>query len=184
MGKRRRIIVGIVALVGIQAVAVGVYMAVERGRTSTSGPPFRVERLSGDTAAPNIVLERPDGTRVSLHDLGGDVHLVHFWATWCPPCVAELPGLMATSRSLSGRGLTLVAISMDDDWSEIRTFFGGDVPAEIFRAVDPRAHERFDIVTLPDTYLVAPGDELLFRYGGARSWRAPAAVEHLETVLR
>jgi thiol-disulfide isomerase/thioredoxin len=182
--NRRRVIVAVAALVGIQAAAVGVYLAVERGRTADVAAPFRVEQLSGEAPAPNILLEREDGTRISVHQLGGNVRLVHFWATWCPPCVDELPGLLATSRELADRGLTLAAISMDADWSAIRAFFEGDVPAEVYRSVDPDAHRQYDIVSLPDTYLMGPRARLLLRYGGARSWTDPKARAHLDARLR
>lgn len=182
--RLRRIVVAVAVLVGIQAAAVGIYFAVQRSRRDFEPERFRVERLRGETDAPNIALERVDGTRVSIHDLGGKVRLVHFWATWCAPCVKELPGLLATSRELADRGLALIAVSMDDDWSAIRSFFEGDVPAEVYRALDPEAHRSYDIVGLPDTYLVGPDGRLELRYGGARDWRDRAAREHLETRLR
>jgi thiol-disulfide isomerase/thioredoxin len=180
---RRRVIAAVAAILGIQAAAVGLYIAVERGRTADDTP-FRVEQLSGKTLAPNITLEREDGTRVAVHDLGGEVRIVHFWATWCPPCIEELPGLLATSRALASQGLTLAAISMDDDWSAIREFFNGDVPADVYRAVNRGADQQYDIVSLPDTYLVGRRQRLLVRYGGARSWSDPKARAHLSAWLR
>ena len=179
----RRIVIGLVTLLAIQAAAVAVYFAVQRSRDESKVSAFRVEQLRGDTAAPDIELERADGSRLSVHDLDSRVRLVHFWATWCPPCVEELPGLLATSRKLSDRGLTLVAISMDDDWTKIRAFFGGAVPPEVYRAVEPDAHEKYDIVSLPDTYLVPRNDRLQLRYGGARDWRSHEALSHLRGQL-
>lgn len=181
--RLRRVVLPIAILLALQAAAVAIYLSVQRSRSAPEADRFEVERLHNGARAPNILLERADGSTTYLHELDRSARLVHFWATWCPPCVEELPGLMETSRALAGRGLTLVAISMDHDWSKIRAFFGGRVPAEIFRAVDPEAHEAFDIVALPDTYLVAPDHELRFRYGGARAWRAPSAWDHLESVL-
>jgi peroxiredoxin len=183
MPRANRIIVGVAALAAIQAAAVGIYVAVERTRDSHEVAAFRVERLSGEEPAPDILLEREDGTRIPIRELGGTVRLVHFWATWCPPCVEELPGLLATSREFAKHGLTLVAVSMDDDWRAVRSFFDGDVPVEIYRAVDPDAHSRYDIVSLPDTYLVGPDGKLRLRYGGARRWRDTAARLHLEAQL-
>lgn len=183
MSSRSRALAVIAALLGAQAAAIGIYFAVERARRP-AGAEFRVEQLRGDVRAPNILLERLDGTRVSIHELDGRVRLVHFWATWCPPCVEELPGLLATSRALGDRGLELIAISMDDDWNVIRSFFDGEIPAEIYRAVEGSAHRRYDIVSLPDTYLVPRDGYLLLRYDGARDWRSAAAKAHLTSLLR
>jgi peroxiredoxin len=183
MSRKRRVLVVIAALLAVQAAAIGIYVAVERIR-GAAGSEFRVEQLRGDVRAPDILLERADGSRVSIHDLDGRVRLVHFWATWCPPCTGELPGLLATSRALADRGLALIAISMDDDWNAIRSFFDGEIPAEVYRAVEGNAHRRYDIVSLPDSYLVPRDGHLLLRYDGARDWRSAAAKAHLASRLR
>ena len=140
--RRRRIAIGVAAVALLQIAAIALYLRVEddRGAKET----FRFEKLRGDVLAPNILLERPDGTRVSLHAIGGNLRLVHFWATWCPPCVEELPGLLATSDELAGDGLTLIAVSMDENWDVIRSFFAGDVPRNIYRAVHREAYKKFE----------------------------------------
>lgn len=182
MTTRSRRLAVIAGLVAVQAAAVLIYLGVERSRSAGSDS-FRVEQVRAESRAPDILLERADGSRVSLHDFDGSVRIVHFWATWCPPCVEELPGLLATARALADRGLALVAISMDDDWTAIRTFFRGDVPAEVYRAVDPGAHRLYDVASLPDTYLVGRDGSLALRYGGARDWRSAAARAHLAARL-
>lgn len=181
---KRRIAIGVASLVLLQVVAIAIYLRVEGERSAKAEKEFRFEELRGDNLAPDILLERSDGTRMSLQAVGGEVRLVHFWATWCPPCVDELPGLLTTSRKLSSEGLTLVAISMDDDWDVIRSFFAGNVPAGVYRAVDKNAHRRFDVATLPDTYLVPLNGRLRLRYGGARDWLSNSAQEHLRDQIR
>ena len=182
--RNRRIAVGVALLALLQFAAIAVYCRVEGERSTAAVRTFRFEQLEGDKLAPDILLERADGTRISLQSLGNGVRLVHFWATWCPPCVDELPGLLATSRTLSAEGLILIAISMDDDWHVIRSFFSDNVPAGVYRAVDKNAFRNFDVATLPDTYLVARNSRLQMRYGGARDWLSVAAREHLRRQLR
>ncbi|MCG8420220.1 MAG: TlpA family protein disulfide reductase [Proteobacteria bacterium] len=173
-----------VALVAVQAVAIGIYLGVERSRDRASAKEvFRVEKVGGEKLAPDIMLERADGTRVSVHGFGSRIRLVHFWATWCPPCVEELPGLLAAAAEFADRGLTVAAISMDGDWAAIRDFFKGDIPHTVYRAVESDGHERYDIFSLPDTYLVSRDGWLLSRYGGARDWASKSAREHLRRVL-
>jgi thiol-disulfide isomerase/thioredoxin len=160
-----------------------VYLGVQRGRAGTGegAAEFRVERLRDRRLAPDIAIERPDRRAARLAELGGRVVLVHFWATWCPPCVDELPGLLETAREHPG--VELVAVSLDDDWATIRDFFDGAIPAEIALAADrDRTNELYDLVSLPDTYLASDG-RLVFRYGGARDWRSDAARRHLSRTL-
>ncbi len=64
-------------------------------------------------AAPNFTLPKLDGTNLSLSDYKGRVVLVNFWATWCPPCVAEMPDLQAVRDELNPRGFEVIAISLD-----------------------------------------------------------------------
>jgi hypothetical protein len=90
---------------------------------------------------------------------------------------------VATARRFQKDGLVLLAVSMDEDWPIVRDYFGGEVPPEVVRAVTPRAHHRYDVFTLPDTYLVSRDGRLVRRYGGARDWRSAVAADHLADVV-
>lgn len=68
---------------------------------------------SGGAAAPAVTLDMLDGEALPLHQLEGQVVLVNFWATWCPPCRAELPGLESVYEAKHADGFTIVGISMD-----------------------------------------------------------------------
>lgn len=68
---------------------------------------------AGGTDAPAVTLDMLDGSGLPLKDLKGQVVLVNFWATWCPPCRAELPGLESVYRDLHADGFTVVGVSMD-----------------------------------------------------------------------
>lgn len=70
---------------------------------------------SSRRAMPDFSLQSLNGSTWSLNDHRGQVVLVNFWATWCPPCRAETPGLVRLSHEFEGRGFSLVGIAMDDD---------------------------------------------------------------------
>lgn len=172
MTTRRKILLGVAALVALQAVAWGVYRAVEGGR----GADFAFEAL--DRPAPDLALRAP-GRSLHLRSLRGKPVLLHFWATWCPPCVDELPGLLDTARELEGE-LVLVAVSLDDDWAAVEAFFGGSVPGSVWRLRDADAFQRYDVVELPDSFLIDAGGRVRSRYSGERDWDGAAARAHLE----
>ncbi|MCB9508200.1 MAG: hypothetical protein H6697_11135 [Myxococcales bacterium] len=72
-----------------------------------------------------------------------------------------------------------VAVAVDDDWTDVRAFFDGDVPPEIVVATDPDVHKRCGVSTLPDSYVVDRAGILVERFHGERDWRATAARDHL-----
>jgi cytochrome c biogenesis protein CcmG, thiol:disulfide interchange protein DsbE len=68
---------------------------------------------SGGTAAPQVTFDMLDGRPVALSSLKGQVVLVNFWATWCPPCRAEMPGIESVYEAKHAAGFTVVGVSLD-----------------------------------------------------------------------
>jgi peroxiredoxin len=68
---------------------------------------------SGGTAAPAVTFSMLDGHTQPLKELKGQVVLVNFWATWCPPCRAEMPGFQKVYAAKHAAGFTVVGVSMD-----------------------------------------------------------------------
>jgi thiol-disulfide isomerase/thioredoxin len=133
-GSRARIAGWILAIVAAQGLALFVYFSVERARSlRRQDGEFQHERVAGRTA-PDLILARPDGSTRRLVNLRGRPVLLHFWATWCPPCLEELPALLELGRTFGESSrLTVVAVAVDDDWEALRRFFGGEIPPEVYR---------------------------------------------------
>lgn len=180
-GRMVRIAPVALAIIAVQGLAVLLYLGIERHRDAARHEPFRFERLRPGRAAPDLVLARPEGATVRLAELRGKSVLLHFWATWCPPCREELPGLLALGRELSRGGeLEVLAVTLDQDWATVRKFFDGDIPAEVVQDASKRSAGVYDVSALPDTYLVGPDGTLRLRFGGPRDWHDEAAREVLQ----
>ena len=73
--------------------------------------------------APNFSLKTYDGKIVELAKLKGTVVVVNFWATWCPPCRAEIPDFIKVYDTYKSKGLEIVGIALDEDgWSKVKPF--------------------------------------------------------------
>lgn len=69
--------------------------------------------------APDFTLKRMDGSTFRLSDHRGQVVVVNFWATWCPPCLEEIPGFVRLQEDLGPRGLVFVGVSTDDEGFDV-----------------------------------------------------------------
>ena len=177
---RLRLFGGAAAVLAAQAAAIGVYRCVESGRNHARVQAVHYERLPA-RSAPDVTLVGADGTELRLAQLQGTPVLLHFWATWCPPCKAELPALLELARDLrEDGGPRVIALSVDTDWDTLQTFFGGHVPPEVMRETHGTATQDYGVSTLPDTYLLSADGSLRIRLSGARDW----SDERLEELLR
>ena len=134
--------------------------------------------------APAFTLDDAEGRTVALAGHRGRTVLLHFWATWCPPCVAESPELEALYRALGPQGLVLLAVSVDNDWGPVRRFVaqhGVTYPV----LLDPQAEvaHRYGTYKYPESYLVGGNGRVLRRWVGPVSWSDPAVRSTLLAAL-
>ena len=77
-----------------------------------------------DSTAPDFTVQDAD-RKISLRDLRGKIVVLNFWATWCPPCVEEMPSLLRLQAKLKDDPrFVLLAVSTDEGWEPVRKFFG------------------------------------------------------------
>ena len=108
--------------------------------------------------------------------------LVHFWATWCPPCVEESPSLERLSKDFAGRpGFRLVRIAVEDAAPQVERFLGPDAADVLYDPQWDVAH-RFGTHQLPETYLMIDG-EVAEKFIGATNWDDPAVRQKLLAAL-
>ena len=131
--------------------------------------------------APDFDLADSSGKQWSLHALRGRPVLVSFWATWCPPCVEEMPSLEALARRL-GEGATVLAVSVDENWDAIRRFFPGGTPLTVLLDPTRQAPARFGTSKFPESFLIAPNGQVRHAFINQRDWSLPEAAACIEGV--
>jgi thiol-disulfide isomerase/thioredoxin len=181
-GRKARIAIAIVALVAAQLAAWWVYRRVEHAKVaSATSVGLEYERVQGEQPEPDALLQRPDGTTVTLLAHYGEPLLVHFWATWCGPCRSELPKLVQLGREGKVR---VLLVSVDEGWSVVRHFFQGELPGEVVLDASGAVRHAFDVSSLPDTYLVNGNGKPTARFRGPRDWTGRSARDEFDELLR
>ena len=105
-------------------------------------------------ATPDFQLPDATGHTLSLSQQRGHPVFLNFWATWCPPCVDEVPSLEDLARRLKGSDMRMLAVSVDDDWDKIRRFFakGSDIGVLLDTSHD--VPKKFGTEKFPETFLI------------------------------
>jgi len=139
---------------------------------------------SGDRA-PEFRLQKFDGGVVSLSDLLGKVVMVHFWATWCPPCVEEIPTLDKLRNSPLGRDFEMLAVSVDEGGAGAVAPFMQKNRLNVPVLFDP-GHEvavLYGTYTFPETYIVDRQGVVRYKAIGPRDWTDPSNMQILRNII-
>lgn len=150
---------------------------------------FEVELSSGQAVSK---LSVQAAISAATRQQPGGLVFLNFWATWCKPCVRELPSMLELKRAMSGYNFSMLAVSYDESWSTVNDFFRrvfGGTPRELIVARDPAANGEeqqtlkfaFGTRKLPETYVIKNG-RVLARFVNERNWTEPAIVEYFKRL--
>lgn len=116
--------------------------------------------------APAFTLSTFDGKSFSLADFRGNVVLLDFWATFCPPCIKALPELQALHSKNEDRGFTVIGVTVDDRAELVeRATSRANVTYPILQAT-PETWNAYSVTALPALILVGRDGKIIRRYGG------------------
>ena len=135
--------------------------------------------------APDFTLRDLDGNRHRLSDYRGRVVIVNFWATWCPPCRAEMPSMQRAWERLRKEGIVMLGIDVGEDEDTVFQFTA-DYPVEFPLLLDQDSSVigRWPVRGLPTTFVVDPQGRLAYRAIGGREWDDPALLEQVRALAR
>jgi peroxiredoxin len=131
--------------------------------------------------APDFELPDITGKKWSLRSLRGHTVLVHFWATWCPPCVEEMPALEDMTRVL-GDKVVVLAISLDDDWDAVKRFFPKGTSLPVLLDLSKQVPKSYGTDKYPESYVIGPDGQVRHYFINNRKWGEPEATACLESV--
>ena len=133
-------------------------------------------------ATPDFQLPDAAGRTVSLSQQRGHAVMLNFWATWCPPCVDEVPSLEDLAQRLDGTDMRMLAVSVDDDWDKIRHFFAKGSKMGVLLDTSHEVPKKFGTEKYPETFLIDAAGRVRYYFINKRDWSRPEAVACLESL--
>lgn len=183
--RKKKFLLSILALM----VAVSAWIFVSRVKWATdlkedSAPPLQL--VEGNQISYSTALEEIAGTRKSLEIVKGKVVLINFWASWCAPCVREMPGLYKMQNKWKEKNFQVLGVSMDDDPTqglESLKRVVGAAPFQMFRGQDSAISALFPIEGLPYSVIIDRDGKIQYAQAGEVDWTSPEALKWIERLL-
>lgn len=154
------------------------------GLALVMGNSLRERVIAVGDSAPKFSVRTDRGREVSTRDFGGKVLVVNFWATWCPPCIEEMPSLEAMARQLGPKGVVVLGVSVDKNDASYKKFLAqARVTFETSR--DPEANISADYGTFkyPETYIIDKEGKVRQKIIGPQDWTSPEVIRSIESLL-
>ena len=147
---------------------------------------FRVVKSKTEKPAPLFTLKDLEGKEISIEDFRGKVVLLHFWATWCKPCVKEMPTMEKFYNTFKDKGLDILAVSIDR-----RNVKGVESFVNKFRMTfpvlldpDQKVRKKYFVNGLPTSYLIDAEGKLKGFLSGARDWASDDSISLIENFIQ
>lgn len=140
--------------------------------------------------APDFTIHDADHS-VTLSQLHGQIVVLNFWATWCPPCIDEMPSLERLQQRFHGKGVTVLAVSVDDDANDYHQFLKDhnidlltvrEAGQKTDTGVIAPVSSKYGTFKLPETYIIDRNGVIRRKFIGAVNWNQPEITEYLSRL--
>ncbi|HEY8278606.1 MAG TPA: TlpA disulfide reductase family protein [Bdellovibrionota bacterium] len=155
-------------------------------------PPAAVEAVHLGAPAPDLTINKNQvWSKQDFHlsSLRGYPAIVHFWATWCAPCVQELPELLARAKLLRRQGFSVVTVAVDESWEKLAEFFRHypalrDIQNHSILVLDPggKIAEKFGSSRFPESFLINDSLVIDNKLVGPQPWSSAAMDPYLQRL--
>ena len=150
----------------------------------TSGLDSELKAFHGNPSPAPIDLADAAGEVLSRNDYRGKVTVVNFWATWCQPCVEEIPSLNNLREQMAGQPFELISINYAESTERVRKFMGQvKVDFPVLLDEDGTESAKWNVLVFPSTFVIGPNGQIVYGVNGAIHWDAPEVVTQLRALL-
>ncbi len=145
---------------------------------------LRTPVVNVNDRAPDFTITTDDGRTISRSNFGGRLLVLNFWATWCPPCIEEMPSLDRLQQRFAASGVVVLGVSVDRDADAYRRFLER-ARISFLTARDPEARisARYGTFKYPETYLIDRRGRVREKIIGPADWTEAAMTERVRRLL-
>lgn len=134
--------------------------------------------------APNLSLTDLHGKKHNLSNFKGKVVLINFWASWCPPCIIEMPSLASLYTKLKDKGFEIIAINLDENEKTARELTQKlKLPFHVFLDPQGKAAQQYLVYGLPYTIVLDKQGKIQFKTFGGHEWDQGKEFERILALL-
>lgn len=145
-----------------------------------------LQTYKGNPQPPSLRLETLHGKAVDLNTLRGQVLLVNFWASWCPPCVREMPSMARLANKLRDKPFKILAVNMAEDKTTIKHFINTKVKVKFPVLLDHngKALRDWRVFAFPTSYVIDRQGRIRYALFGSIEWDSSDIVHKLEKLIK
>ena len=173
-----------IILVFLLLIGIGIIVLLQTNKSSFN--PAGKLRFEKGAPAPNFTLPDLNGKMVSLADYKDQVVLLNIWATWCRPCVEEMPSMEKLHQELKGEKFIILAVSIDEAGVKaVRPFMKKhklSFPALIDSA--GTINSLYQTSGVPESFIIDKQGNILEEIIGPRDWAAPGALKYFRSLIQ
>ncbi len=135
--------------------------------------------------APDFTLYDVEGRKHTLSDYKGKVVLLNVWATWCYPCIVEMPAMEALYRKLKDEDFAVLAVSIDKtDPKAINDYIQkNQFSFSVLLSPDGLIQSLYQTRSIPATFIIDKSGMIVSRIPGAREWNSPEAIQAFQRLI-
>jgi len=147
--------------------------------------PESLQAYPGNTLAPVLELQDIEGKKHNLGNYGGKVLVLNFWATWCPPCVKEIPSLNRLQSAFSKEDLVVLTIDVGESKQDVDKFLK-QVPTAlpVLLNLDGDVVKQWKVIAFPTTFIIDKQGLIVYTYFGGLEWDNPGVIQKLQEVIQ
>lgn len=173
-------------LLFVLMISVAVFSGCKNDKKAQKPAAMPVSAAVEGAPAPDFSVKDLAGAEVKLSSLKGQVVLVNFWATWCPPCKEEIPSMMKLNQAMTGKPFKMMAISIDEGGKEaVEGYFkksGMSLPA--YLDTDNSISRTYGTTGVPETFIIDKAGVIQKKIVGGMDWSSKDVIAYMDELAK